>query len=140
MARILLFQQNLLLRLSLWSIASVFAGGMLALLAPAQSFWAAFGGMNAAWGLVNLLIATFGFHGVMKKMRTGTVHETAEKHRLLRLLAVNAWLDVVYILVGWLMVTLGQTPLWQGFGWAVILQGGFLFLFDTFYYYRGGKV
>ncbi|MGC8785351.1 MAG: DUF6992 family protein [Armatimonadota bacterium] len=140
MARILLFQQNLLLRLSLWSVVSVFSGGILALLSPSSSFWAAFGGMNAAWGMVNLLIASLGLYGVMKKMRTGIVDETREKHRLQRLLVVNAGLDVIYIAVGVAMATAGKTPLWQGFGWGIILQGGFLFLFDTFYYYRGGKL
>ncbi|GIV19449.1 MAG: hypothetical protein KatS3mg023_1200 [Armatimonadota bacterium] len=109
------------------------------MMAPPHSFWAAFGGMNAAWGLVNLLIASLGLYGVMKKMRTGIVDETREKQRLQRLLAVNAGLDVIYIAVGVALATEGKTPLWQGFGWGILLQGGFLFLFDTFYYYRGGK-
>lgn len=137
--RILVLQQSLLIRLSLWSVFSVFAGGMIALLTPARSFWSAFGGMTAAWGLVNLIIASFGFYGVMKKFRAGLQDEQKEILNLLRLLKLNVVLDVVYVAVGAGFVLWGKTPLLQGIGWAIILQGMFLFFLDGWYYYRGGK-
>ncbi|MDW8321520.1 MAG: hypothetical protein RMM08_09160 [Armatimonadota bacterium] len=96
--------------------------------------------MNAVWGLVNLLIASFGFYGVMKKIRSGLRDEQEERMRLLRLLRVNAFLDVGYVAAGVGMVLWGKTPLLQGFGWGIILQGGFLLLFDTWHYRRGGSV
>ncbi len=138
-ARILVLQQSLLIRLSLWSVFSVFAGGMIALLTPARSFWSAFGGMTAGWGLVNLTIASFGFYGIMKKIRSGLQDEQKEILNLLRLLKLNVFLDVGYVAVGAGLVHWGKTPLLQGFGWAIVLQGMFLLLLDGWYYYRGGK-
>ncbi|MCS6950496.1 MAG: hypothetical protein RMM06_06460 [Armatimonadota bacterium] len=138
--KVLLFQQRLLLQLSVWSLLSVFLGGVLAALFPAKSFWSAFGGMNAVWGLVNLVIASVGFYGVMKKMRSGLSDEEGERRRLLRLLRVNTWLDVGYVAVGAGLAFLGKTPLLHGFGWGVILQGGFLLLFDWWHYRQGGSV
>ncbi|MCS6829372.1 MAG: hypothetical protein NZ749_01895 [bacterium] len=139
-ASILLLQQRLLFQLSVWSLLSVFIGGIIAVLSPVGSFWSAFGVMNAVWGLVNLLIASFGFYGVMKKIRSGLRDEQEERMRLLRLLRVNAFLDVGYVAAGVGMVLWGKTPLLQGFGWGIILQGGFLLLFDTWHYRRGGSV
>lgn len=136
---ILLFQQRLLFQLSVWSLLSVFAGGITVALTPTGSFWQAFGGMNAAWGLVNLVIASLGFYGVMRKIRSGLCDEREERARLLRLLKLNALLDIGYVAAGVGMVLWGKTPLLQGFGWGIIVQGGFLLLFDAWHYQRGGS-
>lgn len=111
----------------------------MALLTPARSFWSAFGGMTAAWGLVNLIITSLGFYGLMKKFRAGLQDEQKEIRNLLRLLKLNVVLDVGYVAVGAGLVLWGKTPLLQGFGWAIVLQGMFLLLLDGWYYYRGGK-
>jgi len=134
---ILAFQLRLLKQLTAWSLLSIFAGGLLALLSADRSFWQAFGGMNAAWGLVNLLIASAGLYGVLKKGRRGIADEEAERLKLLRLLKVNVFLDVGYVLVGLGMVIWGRSALLHGFGWGIILQGAFLLLFDAFHY-KGG--
>lgn len=139
MIPILDFQKRILTQLSAWSLASVFAGGLLALFSTAGSFWQAFGGMNAVWGLINLVIASFGFYGVFRKMHKGVADAEREKRNLLRLLKVNAFLDVGYVAVGLAMTLWGRTPLLQGFGWGIILQGGFLLLFDTSHYLQGGR-
>lgn len=111
----------------------------MALFTPARSFWSAVGGMTAAWGLVNLIIASFGFYGVMKKLRAGLQDEQTELQHLLNLLKLNIVLDVGYVAVGAGLVFWGNTPLLQGFGWAIVVQGVFLLLLDGWYYYRGGK-
>jgi hypothetical protein len=136
---ILAFQLRLLKQLTAWSLLSIFAGGLLALLSAERSFWQAFGGMNAAWGLVNLLIASAGLFGVLKKKRRGIPDEQAERRKLLRLLKVNVFLDVGYVLVGLGMVIWGRSALLHGFGWGIILQGAFLLLFDAFHY-KGGSI
>lgn len=137
---ILLFQQRLLLQLSVWSLLNLFAGSITVALTRAGSFWSAFGGMNAVWGLVNLIIAGLSLYGVRKKILSGLCNEREERSRLLRLLKVNAFLDVGYVAVGIGMVLWGKTPLVQGFGWGIVLQGGFLMLFDAWHYRRGGSV
>lgn len=137
--KVLLVQQRLLFQLSLWSLLSIFWGGLLTVLFPSGSFWASFGGMNAVWGLINLIIASFGYYGVMKKMRTGLPDEELERQRLLRLLKVNTWLDVGYVAIGAGLAFWGKTPLLHGFGWGILLQGGFLLLFDWWHYRQGGS-
>lgn len=132
-------QLRLLFQLSLWSLLSVFWGGLLAVLFPSGSFWASFGGMNAVWGLINLIIASFGYYGVMKKIRMGLADEELERQRLRRLLKVNTWLDVGYLAVGLALAWWGKSPLLQGFGWGIMVQGGFLLLFDGWHYQQGGS-
>ncbi len=137
---VLLDQHNLLKQLSLWSVAGLLFGGLLILFAPRGSFWQAFGGMNAAWALVNLVIASLGLYGVLKKMQTGIADEQTEKVRLLKLLKVNTFLDVGYVLVALGMIVWGRSSLVQGFGWGVLVQGGFLLVFDLFHYVRVSRV
>lgn len=72
-------------------------------------------------------------------MHKGIADAEREKRNLLRLLKVNAFLDVGYVAVGLAMTLWGRTPLLQGFGWGIILQGGFLLLFDTSHYLQGGR-
>ena len=137
---ILLYQQKLLFQLSVWSLLNLFIGGVVLAVSHAGLFWSAFWGMNAIWGLVNLTIASFGLYGVVRKIRSGIPDEEQERLRLLRVLRWNAFLDVGYVAVGIGMVVWGSTPLLHGFGWGIILQGGFLSLFDLWHYHRGGSV
>lgn len=136
---ILHFQRQLLVRLSTWSIASIFVGGLIALTTARGSFWQAFGGMNAAWGLVNLVIASAGLYGVWKKMHNTTLDEQRERNHLLRLLRLNAFLDVGYIVVGVGLLMWGSSALMHGFGLGIIMQGGFLLFFDYVHYLKGGQ-
>jgi hypothetical protein len=62
-------------------------------------------------------------------------NEAKESRWLSRILWVNTGLDVIYIFGGiWLMQTWGaESPLWRGHGVGIVMQGGFLFLFDFFH-------
>ena len=55
-----------------------------------------------------------------------------EARKLRRLLWINTGLDVLYVTGGFvLLYTSGaQNPFAAGNGWGVIVQGGFLFVFD----------
>lgn len=55
-----------------------------------------------------------------------------ERAKLVRTLWINTILDAFYIIGGRLvMIFLGKdSPLWQGMGLGIILQGSFLFFFD----------
>jgi len=103
----------------------------------------AFGGMTVAWAVINALIALFALRGVRRKAQQNADAPTQQgwMRQLVRLLWVNAALDGVYIAVG-----VGLT-LWDpanrmlhGFGWAVIVQGAFLLVFDAWHGWRLPRV
>lgn len=100
-----------------WAAASTAVGAVLALRPDTRGF----GRQTAAWGLVDGAIA---YVGVRARRRRGPT----EPGRLRRVLAVNACLDVAYVAAGALLTRRGR---WRGDGWAVVVQGLFLLLLDT---------
>ena len=60
-----------------------------------------------------------------------------ESAKLKRILLINTGLDVLYVTSGIaLILTLGANDIgWQGHGWGIIVQGGFLFFFDLYHAY-----
>jgi hypothetical protein len=53
---------------------------------------------------------------------------------LAKVLAINTFLDFIYITAGLVLVAL-KKPILKGFGFAVLLQGGFLLVFDSIFLY-----
>ncbi|UYZ62646.1 DUF6992 family protein [Hymenobacter weizhouensis] len=96
--------------------------------------------MNAAWNVVNALIAAW---GLLQVSPNNVAHLTlaesqASQARLEQILLVNIVLDAGYVLLGsWLR---GRAPTARrperllGFGRSLWLQGGFLFGFDAALY------
>lgn len=93
--------------------------------------------MNLFWNTVNLGIAGFAVYSNhnqdwMALSETGML----EKHlQTERLYLINTGLDVVYIGTGYLLMQLAKNnekryDLLKGYGNSVMLQGGFLFVFD----------
>lgn len=128
---LLTYQRKMMYQLLFWAGLSTGVG--LAMLTSTRLWVRSFGGMTLAWAVVNAGIAFFALRGIRKKSQQSPDEATVQKwaRQLLTLLWVNALLDGVYILVG-----LGLA-LWDpanrmlvGFGWAIIVQGGFLLLFD----------
>lgn len=127
------FQDLLSRRLLLWSTLSV-AGGLL-LLALGDAFWRGFGVQAVAWGVIDAAIALFGQRSAARQRAASRGDARAVGRvaaNLRRLLWLNTGLDVLYVAGGVLLVyTLGRTDLFaEGNGWGVILQGGFLLIFD----------
>jgi hypothetical protein len=90
-----------------------------------------------AWGLIDAGIALVG--GWVTRRRQAKLLDPSEPivmaretRNLRRILWINTGLDVLYIAGGiTLTLTLGvDTVFWRGNGWGIIIQGGFLFLFD----------
>ena len=125
-------------RLLIWSALSVLISAPTYF--SANPFLRGLGIQFFAWGVINGAIAVFGARASAKKKlniqetERGEV-EANEARWLGRILWVNTGLDVLYILGGlWLMLTWGvNSPLWQGHGIGIIIQGGFLFLFDLYH-------
>ena len=96
--------------------------------------------MNVYWNLVNLGIAGFGLLGARKQNpNTESLKDAVSRHsQMKKVLAINAGLDVVYVAGGAYLA--GRTDNSEtadrnrGFGKAIIVQGGFLLVFDVVNY------
>jgi hypothetical protein len=127
-------QRRVSRRLLVWSGLSVAAGIALLFAGP---FWVGVGIEAVAWGVVDAAIALLG--GWVARRRRARLPDPdapdvldREARSLRRLLLINTGLDVLYVVGGVaLALTLGADNLfWRGNGWGIVIQGGFLFLFD----------
>ncbi|WP_245597595.1 DUF6992 family protein [Meiothermus cerbereus] len=106
-------------RLLAWSVPWTIAGSTLGLYSDdpwQRSFWLT----NSVWAAVNSGIALVGLLG-----------PEPDKNGLRDLLYINAGLDVLYI-AGGVLLALQPDARSQGAGWAIVLQGSWLLLFDLF--------
>ena len=95
--------------------------------------------MNAIWNGVNLAIAGLGYLNA-RKARAADFNLTKsikEHHKFQKILLFNAGLDIGYMVGGLYLMERGKNQSEQGdrdqmrgFGKSIILQGGFLFVFD----------
>lgn len=120
-----------LIRLLAWGAASVLAGtALLAWITIRQthsSLLSHFAIQTAGWGLAEIALAAFSFHGL-------AVRDLAGATRLDRILWLNIGLDGGYQLVGLTCIVIG----WQlgrrlglvGAGTAIVVQGMALALLD----------
>ncbi len=105
-------------RLLVWALPWMGAGIAGLWLASSDSqrgFW----GMSGAWGFVNGAIALIGLLGA----------ETNDYTSLRTTLWVNAGLDVLYVASGLYLLSRPEET-WRGGGVAILIQGGFLLIFD----------
>ena len=97
-----------------------------------QAFWQA----NAAWNTVNLAIAGLSLHG-QASATPGSwdlARSLSEGQKMEKLLLLNAGLDVGYIAFGGYLLERGHrtdSARLRGWGKSLLLQGGFLLLFDV---------
>ena len=94
----------------------------------------------AVWGAIDGAIAAFGARDRRRRLARGEAADAtataAFGARLRRLLRLNAGLDVGYLAVGLALVLLWRTPAGLGHGVGVLVQGGFLLLFDAWHGWR----
>ncbi len=105
-------------RLLVWAIPWMGAGVLGLWLSSSDSqkgFW----GMSGAWGFVNGAIALIGLLGA----------ETSDYGALRTTLWINAGLDVLYVASGLYLLSRPEET-WRGGGVAILVQGGFLLVFD----------
>jgi len=110
-----------------WSGLSI-ASGALLLATQSSTFWQGFAIQSLGWGVID---ATIGILSLLWMKANLHSAEEAQKERtsFRQVMLINTALDVLYILVGVGLVIWGNQNL-QGHGYGVIVQGGFLFLFD----------
>lgn len=117
-------------------------GGFAGALASTSAEQKSFHTMNAIWGAANLGIALAGYFSA--KREGYTTYEPVDAYRRYestkRLFLINGGLDLAYIGTG---LYLGEharsggfnkPEMWQGYGRSLIIQGAFLFLFDSIMY------
>ncbi|QHT67556.1 hypothetical protein GXP67_13425 [Rhodocytophaga rosea] len=97
--------------------------------------------MNLYWNVVNLALAGFGYYGAVsgKAGSYDLFHSIKEQYGMEKILLFNAGLDVGYMLGGLYLIERGKNninkpDLFKGFGQSILMQGGFLFLFDLSMY------
>lgn len=120
--------------LGTWSAANIVSGAIGAATADGSAKY--FHQMNLAWGVINGSLAGLGIWGAAKDKRTYSLGGTIkEQHKVEKLFLINAGLDLAYIGTGaWLTqkskTTTKKPERLEGFGHSLLMQGGFLLLFD----------
>lgn len=97
--------------------------------------------MNVMWNTVNVSIAAYSLiNGLNDNLYALNNVELLNKHQVYEnLFLINAGLDVLYMGTGAFMVNRSKTlnkrqDLVKGYGQSILLQGGFLFVFDLIMY------
>lgn len=97
--------------------------------------------MNAAWNVINLAIAGFGYYGSTNPDGGLSLYASLQEQAAIeKILLFNAGLDVAYIMTGFYLIERSKNSAkysnqLKGYGKSLILQGGFLFAFDLVVYY-----
>lgn len=132
------FAQMVSYRLLGWSAASVAVGSWL--MRRSGSLIRAVGIQFVVWGLIDAAIAGFGLYNNRRSAQSDKAGDPEfveqESGKLRRLLWINGGLDVLYLWGGAWLFRRGQQknrPGWRGHGLGVIIQGGFLLIFDAWH-------
>lgn len=140
------FQAQMSQRLALWSGFSIGSALIITLLRnyrrdrhPPDSeapIWSGLASQFVGWGAIDLGIAWIGLNSSRKRAADPAAHNIAGQHEarahLRKILWINTGLDIGYVAGGALLSrTKGQhNHFWRGAGWGIVLQGGFLLIFD----------
>lgn len=132
--------QTLMLTLGSWATANIIVSGVgwaTAKVEEAKYFHE----MNVMWNTINLAIS---IPGIIKAKRAKTnlsLAETVrEQHRAEKIFLFNSGLDLGYIATGLIFRSEAKSSInrksqLNGYGNSLLLQGGFLFLFDLSSYF-----
>ncbi len=123
--------------LGAWSVGNIgFSGWRMTQTQGTEKY---FHQKNVFWNIVNLGLATSGYIGAASAAPSGfsAMETVKEYHKLEKILLFNAGLDVGYVMTGFFLRERSKTASdkWRhrlrGYGNSLILQGGFLFVFDV---------
>ena len=133
-------QRSAMLTLGGWAVINIGTG--LALRGGTSGGAREFHTMNALWNTVNLGIAGFGYWSAARSNPAGwdLAQSLNEHQNFQQILLFNAGLDVGYIMGGLYLTERAKRPganadRLRGFGKSIMLQGGFLMLFDLANYF-----
>ncbi|MGB0984157.1 MAG: DUF6992 family protein [Saprospiraceae bacterium] len=136
--RVELSQQSMYV-LGGWAVGNIVLSGAMMSQTEGSSYH--FHQMNLTWNSVNLAIAGLGYWGVSReKIGDFDLNETIKKqYKIQQVLLFNAGLDIAYMVGGAYLLERAKNDIenkarWTGFGQSLILQGGFLLVFDLIQY------
>jgi hypothetical protein len=132
-------QKTGMIVLGSWAVANLVSSPILASRTNGSTKY--FHQMNGFWNTVNLTLAVVGYLG-LPDAATGDMSWSAEYQELIKIekiLLFNTALDLGYMATGFYLRERAnnvqkQSARFRGFGNSLILQGGFLFLFDLIFY------
>jgi hypothetical protein len=128
-----------MLTLGSWALGNIGTGAVM--MGNTSGSTKYFHQMNLYWNVVNLALAGFGYYSAATSDPASYNLFTSlkEHYSMEKILLLNAGLDVAYITAGFYLLEKSKNAtqkrdMFKGFGQSVILQGGFLLLFDTVLY------
>jgi len=126
--------------LIIWAAVNILTGILGWIFGKAVSRY--FFQMNAFWNLVNLGLGLSGYLGAAGTDLSMLTNDgiVAAYHDMQNLYILNAGLDVAYIAVAFFLIERGKNiskwnDLLRGYGYSLILQGGFLLIFDLIMFF-----
>ena len=131
--------QSAMLVLGGWAVGNILVGTYSNFKASGEAKY--FHQFNAMWNVVNLSIAAFGyFNAVNSDPASMTNLEILKDYNSLQsFLLLNAGLDAAYIMTGFYLKEKAKNSSsaerLKGYGNSLLLQGGFLLLFDVTLYF-----
>jgi len=124
-----------------WAIGNILVSPVLAGRANGSQRY--FHQMNVYWNVINLGIAGIGYWGLLRENPDALSFSSSllEQQKIEKLLLFNTGLDVAYVLGGLYMKERAgqssrQRERLKGFGKSIMIQGGFLFVFDLLFYLK----
>ncbi|MGD1839867.1 MAG: hypothetical protein ACFB0B_03080 [Thermonemataceae bacterium] len=127
-----------MITLGSWAIGNIATAGFS--ISNAEGSRKHFHQMNLGWGAVNLALAGFGYYSALTEPQLLSLNETVDKHyQIQKILLLNSGLDLAYMASGLYLRERAKNDanrqdMFEGFGNSLILQGGFLFVFDVTLY------
>ena len=130
--------KNSMLVLGGWSVANIVVSGIATDTRNREMRY--FHQMNVMWGSINLAIAGLGYWGTTREKIDNPTLADVLKHqnRIKKTYLINLGLDVVYIGAGLWMNLASEhqkdPEKFKGYGNSIMLQGGFLLVYDAINY------
>ncbi|MFO0494531.1 MAG: DUF6992 family protein [Flavobacteriia bacterium] len=127
--------KGLMIGLGTWATANFIVSGIgWATVQTGEAHY--FHQMNVMWNTVNIGLAVPGYLKAKKANSSLTFSETIQaQHKTEKIFLINTGLDIGYMAGGLLLRSSAKTNMskqdqFNGFGNSLLLQGGFLFVFD----------
>jgi len=118
-----------------WSVGNIGYSATMMTRTDDSDFY--FHQMNLAWNIANLGVAGLGYFATNRAdiSKYNLSKTVKEQYRIQNILLLNTGLDVAYMAGGLYFLERSKNAeenaaRWNGYGKSLILQGGFLFVFD----------
>lgn len=132
------YSKNAMIGLAGWSVANIVVSGIATKNHNPEVRY--FHQMNVMWGGINLAIAGLGYWGAGREKIDNPALASVLKHqsKVEKTYLINSGLDVLYVGAGLLMNKTSDNQKnpdkFKGYGNSIMIQGGFLLLYDAVMY------